>query len=187
MDIRHDSWQGNAWLVPVVWPSHIAYMNIPLQLGGWSHVFAWLLFHLMSRLIKPSQSQGRLLPHQYLYGILCSWKSLLHDMTVTESKQLHYCTCSLSYTHTWPFHPGTKVLGVQGMWLVTTFLTGGGELGAQGSVGLYIISIWELSVLEHTPYTSMFSGIEHCMTDRLFLSSTMFTWRWIILHGGQSC
>ena len=93
--------------------------------------------------------------------------------------QLHRannCTCSLPYTHTWPFQPETKVLGVQGTCLVTTFLTGGGEVGAQGNVSLYIIAMWELIVSEHTPYTSMFPGVKHWLPWLMGISCHLKCW-----------
>ena len=57
-----------------------------------------------------------LLLHQYLCGILCGWKSLLHD---SYSEQ----TVCLFYTQARPFQPETKVLGVRGAWLVARFVT----------------------------------------------------------------
>ena len=151
----------------------------------------------MSLLIKLSQCQGLLLPHQYLYGILCGWDSLLHGIlqraVQTDLILKNSWTCSLFYTHIWPFQQETKVLGVRGTWLVANFVTNHFLPSSESSRAVkyrYHISLlfesW--SFLEHTPYTSMSPGFKHWLAWLIgFSCHLQLMQRWIFLQSGQKC
>ena len=151
----------------------------------------------MSLLIKLSQGQGLLLPHQYLCGILCGWNSLLHDIlqraVQTDMILKNSWTCSLFYTHIWPFQQETKVLGVRGTWLVTHFVTPHFLPRSESSRAVkckFRISLlfesW--SFLEHTPYRSTCTGCKHWLAWLIgFSCHLLLTRRWIFLQSGQKC
>ena len=110
----------------------------------------------MSKLIKPSQSRGLILPLQYLYGILCDWKESNTNWTVPQ-EELHL--------HPWPFQPETKELGLRGTWLVvnltTTYSLPSSESRGTGKCKLRISLLFESWVLlEHTPYIMIISRME---------------------------
>ena len=151
----------------------------------------------MSSLIKLSQGQGLLLPHQYLYDILCGWNSLLHDMlqraVQTDLNLKNSWTCSLFYTHIWPFQQETKELGVRGTRLVANFVTTHFLPSSESSRAVkckFRISLlfesW--SFLEHTPYTSMSPGFKQWLAWLIgFSCHLQLTRRWIFLQSGQKC